>query len=232
MTAGEEDSSSTESKEESVQEGTEESEDDKIQEGSEKEAGEGDEGEESSEHPPKFKFECLRTGDCCKRETVPVSLNDLQRWVKDQTIFRVVHLLQIAVVDENEVQLQLVKNDDGYCSLYHRDNKACTIHYNKPLYCKSYPLGFNGEKYIIKSKECTGLGKGKMTKDQLKELRDVAFEDFVGRRQVIEVLPILQSIFFRQLSEESQRIMDKLSPEEKEKIDEMFKSGESEEPEK
>ena len=174
-----------------------------------------------SEKPPKFKFECQRTGDCCRRENIAVNFSDLQRWISDQTIFRVIHYLKISL-DGEVLQLQLTKSDDGYCNLYHRDNKACSIHYNKPLFCKSYPLGFNGENYIIKSRECTGLDKGTMTHETLKEMRNDAFEDFVGRRQTSELLPILQSIFFTQLAEESRRLMDELSPEEKEKVEKML----------
>lgn len=179
--------------------------------------------DESNENkPPKFKFECQRTGDCCKRETVQISFNDLQRWVLDQTIFRIMPLINV-VVDDDEFKLTLMVDDDGYCSLYHRDNKACSIHYNKPLFCKSYPLGFNGENYIIKSNECTGLGKGKMTKESLKEMRDDAREDYMGRTLTSDVLPVLQGIFYKQMADESKKFMDALPEEDKEKLTKLFR---------
>jgi Fe-S-cluster containining protein len=180
-----------------------------------------------NEPPPKFLFECQRTGDCCKREQIPISFNDLHGWVRDQTIFRVIHFLSLAVVNES-LEIHLTKDDDGYCSLYHRDNKACSIHYNKPLYCSSYPLGFNGNNYVIKSKECTGLGKGKLSKEDLMTMRDLAFEDFVGRRQTSEVLPAIQSILFKQLTEESKRIMEDLPEEEKQRLTEMISKSKEE----
>jgi Fe-S-cluster containining protein len=179
------------------------------------------------DRPPKFKFECQRTGDCCKREKVPISFSDIQHWVSDQTIFRVAPYINIAV-ENDEFQLQLAKDDDGYCKLYHRDNKACTIHFNKPLYCKSYPLGYNGENYIVQSKECTGLGKGKMGKDQLKEMRDDAREDYEGLRQTSKVLPVIQGIFYRQMMEESQKFMENLTPEDKKKMEDMMKGQRTE----
>ena len=119
--------------------------------------------------------------------------------------------------------LQLAKDDDGYCSLYHRDNKACTIHYNKPLFCKSYPLGYNGENYVLKSKECTGVGKGQLTKDELMQMREDAKEDHESRQMTAQVFPVLQGIFFRQLAEESKKFMEALSPEDKEKMEKLLK---------
>jgi len=172
--------------------------------------------------PPKFRFECQRTGDCCKREKILISFADLQRWVSDQTIFRVGHLINTGVEDD-EFQLFITKDDDGYCQLYHRDNKACTIHYNKPLYCKSYPLGYNGENFVLKSKECTGVGKGSLTKEELKQIRDDAFLDYESRKMTSLVFPVLQGIFFRQLAEESKKFMEALSPEDKEKMEKLLK---------
>jgi Fe-S-cluster containining protein len=192
-----------------------------------KDAKQKKEAKDEEEHPPKFLFECQRTGDCCKREQIPISFNDLHGWVRDQTIFRVIHFFSLAVVNES-LEIHLTKDDDGYCSLYHRDNKACTIHYNKPLYCSSYPLGFNGNNYVIKSNECTGIGKGKLSKEDLMTMRDLAFEDFVGRRQTSEVLPAIQSILFKQLTEESKRIMEDLPEEEKQRLTEMISKSKEE----
>ena len=204
--------------------------DEKIAAGDENVSDETDAGQrapdsestEDSKKPPKFKFECQRTGDCCKRENVLIGFADLQKWVSDQTIFRIGHMIT-SKVDDDEFQLLLAKDDDGFCSLYHRDNKACTIHYNKPLFCKSYPLGFNGENYVLKSKECTGVGKGKMTKEDLKQMRDCAKEDHESRQMTALVFPVLQGIFFRQLAEESKKFMEALSPEDKEKMEKLLK---------
>ncbi|MCK5561294.1 MAG: YkgJ family cysteine cluster protein [Thermoplasmata archaeon] len=158
---------------------------------------------------PKFKFECTRCGECCKTETVPVYICDLERWVTDQTIFRVLHVLDLEITGDS-ARLFLKKDEDGYCKLYHRDNKACTIQDNKPLFCKSYPLGYNGTNYVLRSKDCPGLKAESMDKELLTEMRDLAFEDFIAERQVTNVMPILQSIFYNKLIEESQKAMDKV----------------------
>ena len=165
--------------------------------------------DESNKSPPKFKFECIRCGECCKIETVPVYITDLENWVKDQTIFRVLHLLDLEVSEE-VTRVILRKDEDGYCKLYHRDNKACSINYNKPLYCKSYPLGYNGSNYVVKNKECPGLKAEKMSPEDLQVMRDDAFADFIAARQVKQVLPLLQTIFYNKLLEESQKAMERM----------------------
>jgi Fe-S-cluster containining protein len=165
--------------------------------------------EQPQETPPKFKFECTRCGECCKIETVPVYISDLENWVKDQTIFRVLHVLDLEVSEE-QTRIILKKDEDGYCKLYHRDNKACSINYNKPLYCKSYPLGYNGSNYIVKNKECPGLKAEKMSPESLREMRDDAFADYIAARQVKQVLPLLQTIFYNKLLEESQKAMERM----------------------
>ena len=165
--------------------------------------------DEPDKSPPKFKFECIRCGECCKIETVPVYISDLENWVKDQTIFRVLHVLDLEV-SEDLTRIVLKKDEDGYCKLYHRDNKACTINYNKPLYCKSYPLGYNGDNYMVKNKECPGLKAEKMSQEDLQAMRDEAFADFIAGRQVKQVLPLLQTIFYNKLLEESQKAMERM----------------------
>ena len=108
---------------------------------------------ETDKRPPKFKFECQKCGRCCKDETIYITITDLDRWVADNSIYRVIHLLNL---DESTGELKVVlkKDDDGFCNLYHRDNKTCTIYYSRPLTCRAYPLGFNGKNYILRSKNC------------------------------------------------------------------------------
>ena len=165
---------------------------------------------ESEKQRPKFMFVCQKCGKCCKDEKVQVSLHDLERWVSDNTIYRVMHLLQL-VEEDGVFRVYLKKDDDGKCNLYHRDNKECTIYASRPLSCRAFPLGFNGEDYFIKSKKCIGLGKEGMTKDDLFQIRESAFEEFIGLRQIGNILPVLYGIVFNKLIADSQAFMDKLS---------------------
>ncbi len=176
------------------------------------------EAESQQESAPKFKFECTRCGDCCKTETIPVYICDLEHWGADKTIFRVLHMLDLEITSDS-ARLFIKKDEDGYCKLYHRDNKACTIQNNKPLFCRSYPLGYNGTNYVAKNKDCPGLQAESMDKEILTEMRDLAFEDFIAMRQVTNVMPVLQSIFYNKLLEESQKAMDKVEKEQEKDLE-------------
>jgi Fe-S-cluster containining protein len=160
--------------------------------------------------PPKFKFECQKCGKCCKDETIYITIDDLDRWAADNSIFRVIHILQL---DEStdQVRVLLKKDDDGYCNLYHRDNKTCTMYYSRPLTCRAFPLGFNGENYILRSKACPGLNKGTMTKELLKSMRDDAAKEFESNQQSNRVLKIIQTLIVTNLVEQSKAFMEKMS---------------------
>ena len=179
-----------------------------------------DNQKDQEKQKPKFKFDCQLCGKCCETINVNITITDLDRWVADNTIYRVFHLL---TMDDSEGGLRLVlkKDDDGFCSLYHRDNKKCTIYASRPLICQAYPLGFNGENYLLKSTDCIGLNKGKMTKEQLEKIRNHAFDEYIATRLSERVLPTLHQIFVAKLIEQSRAFMDKLadSDEEGEKVE-------------
>ncbi len=171
--------------------------------------------------PPKFKFVCQVCGDCCKSEEIIISIADLQRWVANNTIFRVMHLLKITG-EEGSYKIILKKDDDGYCNLYHRDNKLCTIYDTRPLICRAFPLVYDGSQYKLKTKNCKGLYQEGMTKDQLKAIRDDAFEGYIAFRQIGQILPVLYGLIFNKLIEDSQEFMQKMSESENTKdLDEM-----------
>jgi Fe-S-cluster containining protein len=163
----------------------------------------------TKEGKPKFKFVCQLCGKCCGSEEIMVTLPDLERWMVDNTIYRAIHLLKYTEVD-GKPAIILKRDDDGKCNLFHRDTKQCTIYETRPLFCQAYPLGFNGEQYYIKNKKCKGLGKEKMSKDELEAIRNSAFEEFVATRQLNNVLPIVYGIIFNKLIEDSQEMMEKM----------------------
>ncbi len=165
-------------------------------------------GEKGVKKPPKFKFVCQKCGICCSNELINITLTDIERWVEDKTIYRILHLLTIND-SEGRIQITLKKDNDGKCNLYHRDNKTCTIYDSRPLFCRSFPLGFNGESYFLKSSKCKGLKSDKMTKNQLESIRNSAFEEYIANRQIIRILPILQTILVNRLLEQSQEFMEK-----------------------
>jgi Fe-S-cluster containining protein len=160
--------------------------------------------------PPRFRFVCQKCRACCKSEDILISIPDLARWVMDNTIYRVIHLMKMTG-EEGNYKIILKKDVDGYCNLYHHDNKLCTIYNTRPLICRSYPLSYDGEQYKLKSKNCPGLDQNGMTKDHLKAIRDDTFEEFIAFRQMNQVLPVLYGLIFTKLIEDSQEFMQKMS---------------------
>lgn len=166
------------------------------------------EGEEKSR--PKFRFECQQCGQCCGSETILVSIPDLERWMTDNTIYRLMHILKLEEID-GKTRIILMKDEDGKCNLYHRDNKKCTIYETRPLFCRAYPLGYNGTDYYLKTKNCIGLDKGEMTKDRLKMIREDAFEEYIATRHFDNVFPVIYGIIFNKLIADSKAFMDKIA---------------------
>ncbi|MHA1380738.1 MAG: YkgJ family cysteine cluster protein [Candidatus Helarchaeota archaeon] len=167
---------------------------------------------------PKFVFECQECRKCCnlkKRKRFQIYYSDIDRWVKDQTLNRVFPHLEITEQDGALVITFRLK-EDGTCPMLIENQ--CIIDYSKPINCSTVPLQYNGSNYIVSFKDCEGIGKGTMTKEGLKELRDRAQLDYKSRVKTLATLPILQFLFLQFFQKQSEEAMKKLSPEEREKL--------------
>jgi Fe-S-cluster containining protein len=200
---------------------------DKVKIEKEKAAYEG-----KNKKPPKFQFVCQQCGVCCEAEKISLTISDLERWLSDNTIYRVMHMLQM-VEDGGNYSIIVKKDEDGFCNLFHRDNKQCTIYETRPLTCRAYPLGFNGEHYVLRSSDCIGLGQNGITKEQLKAIREAAFDEFNELNQTKGILPLLYGIIFNKLIEDSKVFMEKIkesgNEEDLQKIVEDFKDMKNDE---
>ncbi|MHA1263978.1 MAG: YkgJ family cysteine cluster protein [Candidatus Helarchaeota archaeon] len=180
---------------------------------------------------PKFVFECLETScpdrKCCNRSPVMVYFEDLRRWITDQTINVVFPNLELTM-DKNYPVITLKKYpNETLCAMFNKETKNCNIYYSKPISCSTFPLGFNGNAFYVMNKECPGLGKGKMTKESLKEMRNQAKLDFECRTRTTAVLPIIQGLVLQPFIKQSQEAMQKLSEEDRKKIEEIFQKEEA-----
>jgi Fe-S-cluster containining protein len=123
-------------------------------------------------------------------------------------------------------------NEDGIgtCPFYDDENKMCNIYFTMPVFCKTFPLSFDGKKYYKSDPSCPGIGKGEMTKEKLAEMRETAIRDFTERSETNIGMVPLQGLFIRYFMEQSQEQVDRLSKEDKQKLDELVKksSGEKE----
>ena len=148
---------------------------------------------------PKFIFECLEDKcpdrKCCNRSPVMIYFEDIRRWITDQTINVVFPNLEFSMQSMAYPMIVLKKYpDETLCALFNKETKNCNIYFSKPISCSAYPLGFNGNSFFIISKECEGLGKGQMTKESLKEMRNRAKLEFECRTRTNASLPLLQML--------------------------------------
>ncbi|NHJ48210.1 MAG: YkgJ family cysteine cluster protein [Asgard group archaeon] len=200
---------------------------------------------EPAKKPAKFKFECTRCGACCQnRDSIPITFTDLARWTKQGSFMNVIlpHLELRGLSEDDELgKLALVpyiimedvdENGKGKCPFYDDENKMCNIYFTIPIFCKTFPLSFNGEKYYTSDPTCEGIGKGDMTKEALIEMRNNAVRDYNERADTTIAMVPLQGLFIRHFMKQSQQTVDRLSDEEKEQLDELIKKSkdESEEP--
>ncbi|NHJ86188.1 MAG: YkgJ family cysteine cluster protein [Asgard group archaeon] len=199
--------------------------------------------EESTEEKPKskFKFECTRCGNCCQnRDSIPVTFDDLAGWTKQGSFMSIIlpHLELRGISEDDELgKIALVpyivmkdvdENKKGTCPFYDPENKMCNIYFAMPIFCKTFPLSYNGEKFYVSDPSCPGIGKGDMTKDKLLEMRQIAVKDFNDRADTSIAMVPIQGLFIRHFMKQSQETVSKLSPEEQEELDRLIKKSQTE----
>ena len=116
------------------------------------------------------------------------------------------------------------------CIFYNEQANACEIRYCRPISCQTYPLEFNGEKFVLSSKDCPGVGEGEVTKEALQEARNLAEQEFNERKETTVALPAIYSVLMNQMLKQSAEAMQNLSEEDRKKMDEILaKSNEGSE---
>ncbi|MCL7474664.1 MAG: YkgJ family cysteine cluster protein [Methanosarcinales archaeon] len=173
---------------------------------------------------PKFIFNCTECGKCCERDVI-IYIDDIRDWIEHGLMYTVLPVLSI-VGEYGSVAMQLDKQTQDeriVCALYDLENNSCTLEDNRPLSCRSFPLGYNGKNYIVVDMDCPGLGQGSMTAEQLARMREIAKSDYESKHRTQAVLPMLQALFIKQFSMESQKAMEKLSPEKRAELEKLLK---------
>ena len=108
------------------------------------------------------------------------------------------------------------------CSFYNESANACEIRYSRPISCRTYPLEYTGEKYVLSSKDCPGVGQGEVSKEALQEARALAEQEFNERVETISSLPVVYTIIMNQMMRQSAEAMQNLSEEDRKKMDEIL----------
>ena len=96
----------------------------------------------------------------------------------------------------------------------------------------AFPLGYeqSTKRFFILDKSCEGLGKGTMTNEYLKEMRENSKLDYECRIRTASTLPLLQMIFLQFFNQQTQEVMSSLSPEDREQLEKILEKS-REEPE-
>ena len=184
--------------------------------------------------PPKFLYECVRCGhSCADRNYVEITLADLRRWAEDQTLAAIFPHLRLMAVGRPYLDV-VMASDEGVqafeegdnvykgCPMYDRENKLCDIYQSMPLYCRSFPLAWNGSGYHLKDRECQGIGQGTMTAERLHSHREAARLELEARRECGTLMPTLQGLFTRFFVEASARTLERMSPEDRSRLEELM----------
>ncbi len=189
----------------------------------------------------KFKFECTKCGTCCQnRSSIPITFTDLARWTKQGSFIQIIlpHLELESLSEADEISkiaiIPFIKmkdideNGKGICPFYDVDNKICNIYFTMPIFCKTFPLSYNGEKFYVSDSTCEGLGKGSMTKEALLELRKTAISDYNQRAETSLSMVPLQGMFIRHFMKQSQETVNRLSDEDQKKLDALINKSKEE----
>lgn len=197
-----------------------------------------DQQTEKSKKRPKFKFECIKCGQCCQnRGPIPVTYEDLARWTQQGGFMSIIlpHLKLQSFSEEDELSkiamIPVIKMKDadengrGTCPFYDEENQVCNIYFTLPIFCKTFPLSYNGEKFYVSDNSCPGLGQGSMTKEKLKKMRENAIQDYNQRTATTLAMIPIQGLFIKHFMEETQKTADRLSEEDQEKLDELIKKS-------
>ncbi len=182
----------------------------------------------------KYSFRCLEqkctTRECHIRPNVNVTLGDLSRWTAQGYIGHIVVGLTI-VPPESENDLMTLEtlrkplkdeSEITACVFFDEEANGCTIRYSRPISCRTFPLEYDGSKFYLSNKNCPGVGEGEVSKEALKEARDLAEKEFRERMDTIAALPAVYSLVMAPMVRQSAEAMERLSEEDRKKMDEIL----------
>ncbi len=208
--------------------------------------------EESKKKKVKFTFKCTRCDACClKRGPIPITQWDLETWARNGVLENFFSYLEINTNSNGTMDLILKpflsqekdeKNADNIlkgtsiedlleekCPLYNKEKKECLVYENRPLSCRTYPLEYNGTNFTIVDTDCPGIGEEGMSKEELKDMRDIAQKMNYELTRIRISLPVFNQILSRKvvmdLMRQNMEAMSKMTDEDRAKLDEIFKKS-------
>ena len=182
----------------------------------------------------KYTFKCLEqkcdTKACHIRPQVLVTIGDFARWMSQGFIMNILPGITMHMPESEQDSFYFETSrkplpsdpENTACIFYNEEANACEIRYGRPISCQTYPLAFNGEKYVLSSKDCPGVGEGELTKDALQDARKLAEQEFSERKETTAALPAVYSVMMNQMIRQSTEAMQNLSEEDRKKMDEII----------
>jgi Fe-S-cluster containining protein len=143
--------------------------------------------------------------------------------------------LKLPIAEEDLISIEMSRkpldsdSETTSCVFYNEGANACEIRYSRPISCRTYPLEYSGEKYVLSSKDCPGVGQGEVSKEALQEARSLAEQEFNERIETISSLPVVYTIIMNQMLRQSAEAMQNLSEEDRKKMDEILGKAPKEE---
>jgi len=215
---------------------------------------------DAEESKAKFTFKCTRCDKCClARGPIPITFWDLELWARNGVVANFLPYIEIYSKPDGGIDLILKplppppkegeeeKPRDPFggvpiedllevkCPLYNREKKECLVYDNRPLSCRTYPLEFDGKNFTVVDVECPGIGEEGMTKEELKDMRDIAKQMFYELTRMRIALPVLSQLISQKvmmdLMKQNMEAMSKMSDEDRTKLDEILKKGQEPQPE-
>ncbi|MGY5852697.1 MAG: YkgJ family cysteine cluster protein [Candidatus Thorarchaeota archaeon] len=187
-----------------------------------------------TEEKSKYSFKCMEQNCsdrvCCTRPKVSVTISDLSRWTLQgyiPQIFPGIHL-KVPNNEGDQLRLETMRKplqkdpDSTSCIFFVEDANACSIRFSRPISCQTFPLEYDGEKFFVTDRACSGIGQGEITKEVLKEARDLAEQEFKERTETLSALPGIYSIVMAEIMRQSSEAMKDISEEDRKKIDEIM----------
>ncbi|MFX0117702.1 MAG: YkgJ family cysteine cluster protein [Candidatus Hodarchaeota archaeon] len=178
----------------------------------------------------KYRFECQKTGQCCRSALLPVqvSLQDLKKWTEKGAIAAIFPNLSLKLEENRPPQLILQKYDstdnliDG-CPMLDEENNLCKIYHSMPSWCEAFPLFYDGANFRIMDKTCPGIGKGEMSREKLERTRDCAKKSYEARLETNIILPTLSAIWSKSLIRAQAEALKNLSQEDRKSLEEILR---------
>ena len=182
----------------------------------------------------KYSIKCLEqkceTRACHIRPTVNVTLSDLGRWTSQNYVTQILPGLslrfpeaegQTITIEAARIALESDPEQTA-CIFYHEESNACKIRFSRPVSCMTYPLEYDGAKFVVSDKNCPGVGQGEITKDSLRESKELAEQEYRERLETVTALPGIYSLIVGQMMQQSADAMKDLSEEDRQRLDEIM----------